>query len=132
MQFEVTGLDQDFASLDGGTVLVLRGLSFRDTGYGVRATFGSRSFYSLVDPCNLALKWEEVGHRDTLPKVLVCGTAATSVGVSALMLPYVFGDIAQNWFLLDFNCICCVSYTQGHSVFVFLLLLGLSLPMISS
>lgn len=96
MQFEVTGLDQDFASLDGGTVLVLRGLSFRDTGYGVRATFGSRSFYSLVDPCNLAQKWEEVVHRDLLPKVLVCGTAATIVGVSALMLLYVFGDIAQN------------------------------------
>ena len=96
MQFEVTGLDQDLASLDGGTVLVLRGLSFRDTGYGVRATFGSRSFYEVADPCNLAQKWELVDHRDNLPKVLVCGAVATSVGVSALMLHYVFGDIPQN------------------------------------
>jgi len=91
--FEATGLDQDFGSFDGGTPVVLRGLSFRDTGYGVRATFGSRSFHELIDPFNLAQKWELVEHRDTLPKLLVCGAVATPVGVSAFMLLYVFGDI---------------------------------------
>ena len=96
MLFEVTGLDQNLASVDGGTVLVLRGLSFRDTGYGLRATFGSRGFYELVDPCNLAQKWERVARVEDVPKVLVCGAAATSVGVSALTLLYVVWDILQN------------------------------------
>ena len=94
---EVTGLDQDFDALAGGTPVVLRGLSFRDTGYGVRATFGSRSFHDVADPCNLAQKWESVEHRDNIPKVLSCGAAATAVGGSALMLRYVL----QNHFCLS-------------------------------
>ena len=80
---EVTGLDQDFHDLEGGTPVVLRGLSFRDSGYGVRATFGSRGFYEASDPCDLAPKWELVEHRDDIPKVLTCGVAATPVGCSA-------------------------------------------------
>ena len=94
---EVTGLDQDFKALAGGTPLVLRGLSFRDTGYGVRATFGSRSFYEAADPFNLAQKWELVQNLDSLPKVLSCGAVSTAVGVSALMLRYV----PQNYFCLS-------------------------------
>ena len=94
--FEVTGLDQNLGSLDGGTVLVLRGLSFRDTGYGLRATFGSRGFHELVDPCNLEQKWQSVSRAADLQKVLECGVAATAVGGSAWILPYVLGGISQN------------------------------------
>ena len=80
---EVTGLDQDFSDLDGGTPVVLRGLSLRDSGYGVRATFGSRGFHEVFDPLELSQKWELVGRRDDIPKVLTCGVAAIPVGCSA-------------------------------------------------
>ena len=126
VRIEVTGLDQNFVSVEVGEALVLKGLSIRDTGYGLRATLGSRSFFESVDPCNLAQKWESVEDMDTLPKVLMCGAAAhaISISISALILLYDFGGFLQNYLLLEFINIYCVSYTQGYSVFVFRLLLG--------
>ena len=82
VRIEVTGLDQDFVSVDVGEVLVLKGLSIRDTGYGLKGTLGSRSFFESVDPCNLAQQWESVSLKDNLPKVLMCGASAQAIAIS--------------------------------------------------
>ena len=134
MRIEVTGLDQNFVSVEVGEALVLKGLSIRDTGYGLRATLGSRSFFESVDPCNLAQKWESVEHVDNLPKVLMCGAAAhaISISISALILLYDFGGFLQNYLLLEFINIYCVSYTQGYSVFVCSVAFGIPLPLNAS
>ena len=130
MQIEATGLDQDFAEVDAGEALVLRGFSLRDSnGYGLRATLGSRSWFEVSDPCHLVQKWELVELKDNIPKVLMCGAAAQaiSMSISALILLYDFGGFLLNYLLLEFISIYCVSYAQGYSVFVFRLLLGFSL-----
>ena len=72
MRIEVTCLDQNFASVDVGMAVVLKGLSFRDVGYGLRATIRSRGSFEIDDPCNLAVKWEG---GDVLEKYL-CGSRA--------------------------------------------------------
>ncbi len=92
MRIEVTGLDQNFAGVDAGAAVVLKGLSFRDVGYGLQATFGSRGFFDMDDPCNLAEKWEGVEVLDILPMRLSCGAAAQAISVCVLVMrfPLVF------------------------------------------
>ena len=120
MQIEASGLDQDFGEVDAGEALVLRGFSLRDTGYGLRATLGSRSWFEVADPCHLSQKWESVELKDNIPKVLMCGAAAQaiSMSISALILLHDFGGFLLNYLLLEFISIYCVSYAQGYSVFV--------------
>ena len=65
-------LDQNFASVDVGMAVVLKGLSFRDVGYGLRATIRSRGSFEMDDPCNLAVKWEGV----MFWKKYLCGSRA--------------------------------------------------------
>ena len=76
VRIEVTGLDQNFASVDVGAAVVLKGLSFRDVGYGLRATIRSRGSFEIDDPCNLAVKWEGVmfWKNTSAARVLRCGT----------------------------------------------------------
>ncbi len=77
VRIEVTCLDQNFASVDVGMAVVLKGLSFRDVGYGLRATIRSRGSFEIDDPCNLAVKWEggDVLEKNTsAARVLRCGT----------------------------------------------------------
>ena len=81
MRIEVTGLDQNFAAVDAGAAVVLKGLSFRDVGYGLQATFGSRGFFEMDDPCNLAEKWAAVELLENLPMRLSCGAAAQAISV---------------------------------------------------
>ena len=129
MQIEATGLDQDFAEVDSGEALVLRGFSLRDTGYGLRATLGSRSWFEVLDPCHLVQKWELVELKDDIPKVLMCGAAAQaiSMSISALILLFDFGGFLLNYLLLEFISIYCVSYAQWYSVFVCSVAFGSSL-----
>ena len=81
VRIEVTGLDQNFASVDAGAAVVLKGLGFRDVGYGLQATFGSRGFFELDDPCNLAEKWAAVELLENLPMRLSCGAVAQAISV---------------------------------------------------
>ena len=81
MRIEVTGLDQNFAAVDAGAAVVLKGLSFREVGYGLQATFGSRGFFEMDDPCNLAEKWAAVELLENLPMRLSCGAAAQAISV---------------------------------------------------
>lgn len=113
MLIEVTALDQNFDSAEVGRGLLLKGLSVRNAGYGLRATLGSRSFFEIADPFNLTQKWELVQHIDDVPKVLMCGAAARaiSISISVLILLYDFGGFLQNYLLLEFINIYCVSYT---------------------
>ena len=129
MQIEATGLDQDFSEVDAGEALVLRGFSLRDTGYGLRATLGSRSWFEVLDPCHLVRQWELVQSKDDIPKVLKCGAAAQaiSMSISALILLHDFGGFLLNYLLLEFISIYCVSYAQGYSVFVCPVAFGSSL-----
>ena len=92
VRIEVTGLDQNFAAVDVGAAVVLKGLSFRDVGYGLQATFGSRVFFEIDDPCNLAEKWEGVDVLENLPMRLACGAAAQAISVRVLVMrfPFVF------------------------------------------
>ena len=81
MRIEVTGLDQNFAAVDAGAAVVLKGLGFRDVGYGLQATFGSRGFFEVDDPCNLAEKWAAVELLENLPMRLSCGAVAQAISV---------------------------------------------------
>ena len=130
MQIEASGLDQDFGEVDAGEALVLRGFSLRDSnGYGLSATLGSRSWFEVLDPCDLVQKWELVEVKDDIPKVLKCGAAAQaiSMSISALILLYDFGGFLLNYLLLEFISIYCVSYAQWYSVFVCFVAFGSSL-----
>ena len=86
VRIEVTGLDQNFASVDVGAAVVIKGLSFRDVGYGLRAAIGSRVFFEIDDPCNLAEKWEGVDVLENLPLRLGCGAAAQAISVRILVM----------------------------------------------
>ena len=103
VRIEVTCLDQNFASLDIGAAVVLKGVSFRDVGYGLRATIGSRVFFQIDDPCNLAEKWEGVDVLENLPMRLACGAAAQAISVRILVMRFLF----------DFQSMLCVSCAQG-------------------
>ena len=130
MQIEASGLDQDFGEVDAGEALVLRGFSLRDSnGYGLSATLGSRSWFEVLDPCDLVQKWELVEVKDDIPKVLMCGAAAQaiSMSISALILLHDFGGFLLNYLLLEFISIYCGSYAQGYSVFVCSVAFGSSL-----
>ena len=70
VRIEVTGLDQNFASVDVGAAVVLKGLSFRDVGYGVRATIGSRVFFEIDDLSTL----RRSGRGVTFWKIYLCGS----------------------------------------------------------
>ena len=71
VRIEVTGLDQNFASVDVGAV-VLKGLSFRDVGCGLRATIGSRVFFEIDDLSTL----RRSGRGVTFWKIYLCGSRA--------------------------------------------------------
>ena len=86
MRIEVTGLDQNFASVDVGAAVVLKGLSFRDVGYGLRATIGSQGFFEIDDPFNLAEKREGVDVLENLPLRLACCAAAQAIAVRVLVM----------------------------------------------
>ena len=90
VRIEVTGLDQNFSAVDAGVPVVLRGLCFRDVGYGLQATFGSRGSFVVEDPCNLAEKWASVELLENLPLRLACGAAAQAISVSVLVVCCIF------------------------------------------
>ena len=69
-----------------GRRLFSKGLSFRDVGYGLQATIGSRVFFELDDPCNPAEKWEGVDVLENLPMRLACGAAAQAISVRILVI----------------------------------------------
>ena len=86
MRIEVTGLDQEFSSVDGGSPVVVKGLNLRDSGYGLRGTLGSRGFFELADPFGLATRWQSVELSSDLSKLLECGAVAQATAVSILEL----------------------------------------------
>ena len=90
VRIEVTGLDQNFSAVDAGVPVVLRGLCFRDVGYGLQATFGSRGSFVVEDPCNLAEKWASVELLENLPLRLACGAAAQAISVGVLVVCCIF------------------------------------------
>ena len=70
VRIEVTGLDQNFASVDVGAAVVIKGLSFRDVGYGLRAAIGSRVFLRLMILATLPRS----GRGLTFWKIYLCGS----------------------------------------------------------
>ena len=108
-RMDVSCLDHHFGSVDAGECLVLRGLSVRDIGYGLRGTLGSRSYFESDDPCNLAQSWEALdGTADDLPKVLLSGIQAIPLSLLALVLLYDFWGFLPNYF-----CYSLPTYTVG-------------------
>ena len=103
VRIEVTCLDQNFASVDVGTAVVLKGLSFRDVGYGLRATIRSRGSFEIDDPCNLAVKWEGV----TFWKKCLCGSRAALRHRRSLFVSWLYV------FRCYFQSMLCVSCVQG-------------------
>ena len=66
--------------------VVLKGLSFRDVGYGLRATIRSRGSFEIDDPCNLAVKWEGGDALEKIPLRLACCAAAQAISVRILVI----------------------------------------------
>ena len=115
VRIEVTCLDQNFASVDVGMAVVLKGLSFRDVGYGLRATIRSRGSFEIDDPCNLAVKWEGGDVLENLPLRLACCAAAQAISVRILVM--IFSLLFSEYAL-------CKLCSRGWLVFSCLVALG--------